>query len=132
MQRYKNSNEREQKKREFKLRIYRYIICLIRFLANLPNEAVVREIKGQGTRGGTSIGANYFEAEAASSKKDFQNFFHHALKSANETKFWLAILRDGGFAPPNLKDECNYLLNETKEIANILASSLLTMKGKKK
>lgn len=76
------------------------------------------------------MGANYFEAEAASSKKDYQNFFSHALKSANETKFWLALFRDSGSIPQALKNEMDFLMQETKEVANILASSIITMKGK--
>ena len=79
-------------------------------------------------RSGTSIGANYFEARAANSKNDFINFFNHSLKSANESKFWLEILIDANKC--NLQIAKN-LLNEATEIANILASSILTMKGKK-
>ncbi len=77
------------------------------------------------------MGANYFEAEAASSKKDFQNFFSHALKSSNESCFWLALLRDSNLVPEELKNECNELLKETKELASIFASSIMTMKGKR-
>ena len=124
-------SKKEELKKEFKIRLYKYIIRLLKFLTKLPNEPVVREIKSQLTRSGTSIGANYFEAEAASSKKDYQVFFHHGLKSANESKFWLATLRDAELIPKDLRDELEYLLQETKELANILASSLLTMKGKK-
>ena len=122
-----DSNER---KRQFKIRIYSYVLRLIKFLASLPNDPVLREIKSQVTRSGTSVGANYFEAEAASSKKDYQNFFSHALKSANETKFWLALLRDSGLIVETLKTEINFLMQETKEVANILASSIITMRGK--
>lgn len=68
------------------------------------------------------------EANAASSKKDYTNFFNYALKSANETKFWLGLLRDSGKAD---KTMANNLLKETTEIANILASSILTLKGKR-
>ena len=124
-------NDKNKLKNEFKVRLYKYIIRLLKFLAKLPDKSVVREIKSQLTRSGTSIGANYFEAEAASSKKDYQNFFHHALKSANESKFWIATLRDAELIPENSKNESEGLLQETKELANILASSLLTMKGKK-
>ena len=63
--------DRKNLKREFKLRIYRYVIRLLKFLVKLPNEPVTRDIKSQLTRSGTSIGANYFEAEGASSKKDY-------------------------------------------------------------
>ena len=123
--------QNEQKKK-FKLRIYRYVLRLIRFLTKLPNSPVVREIKSQLTRSGTSTGANYFEADAASSKKDFQNFFSYALKSANESKFWLAILMDSGLVPKNLIPETKWLLQETKELADIFASSIITMRGKRK
>lgn len=124
--------DRKNLKREFKLRIYRYVIRLLKFLIKLPNETVTREIKSQLTRSGTSIGANYFEAEGASSKKDYQNYFAIALKSTNESKFWLAVLRDSNLLPAELKSESEYLLKETGEIANIFASSILTMKGKRK
>jgi four helix bundle protein len=82
-------------------------------------------------RSGTSIGANYFEAQAASSKKDYQNFFTHSLKSANETKFWLSVLLDANIAAKDSEPEVQWLLKETGEIARIFASSILTMKGKK-
>ena len=71
---------------------------------------------------------NYFEAKSASSIKDFINFFTHSLKSANESKFWLTILMDANKCD---KTEANYLLKETSEIANVLASSIITMKRKK-
>lgn len=123
-------DDRNRLKQEFKIRLYKYVLSLLRFLTRLPNEPVVREIKSQTTRSGTSMGANYFEAQGASSKKDYQNYFAIALKSSNETAFWLAILRDSGLAASLPKEECERLLRETKEIANIFASSIITMKGK--
>ncbi len=122
---------KDKLRREFKIRIYKYILRLIKFLSVLPNTPVIREMIGQLMRSGTSIGANYFEAQSASSKKDYQNFFNYSLKSANESKFWLAILINGGLVPQNLVDENKWLLQETKELANIFASSILTLKGKR-
>lgn len=116
---------------EFKIRLYRYILKLLKFLSKLPNEPISREIKGQLTRSETSIGANCFGAYAASSKKDYQNYFRISLKSANESRFWLAILKDSGLTSKELLGENQMLLQETKEIANIFASSLLTMKNNK-
>lgn len=115
-------------KQEFKLRIYKYILRLVKFLSSLPKDLVIREIISQLMRSGTSIGANYFEAYAASSKKDYQNFFSYSLKSANETLFWLSVLRDGKLVPKILQDECLWLLGETRELAKIFASSIMTMK----
>ena len=79
-------------------------------------------------RSGTSIIANYIEANSASSKKDFINFFTHSLKSANESKVWLALIKDTNKSD---KTENEWLISELKEIANIIAASILTMKGKK-
>ena len=86
-------------------------------------------ISKQLLRSATSIGANIIEAQAGSSKKDFTNFFSHALKSANESKFWLGLLRD---SKKGNQEEIEKLLQETIELSNILGSSILTLKGKKK
>ncbi len=80
------------------------------------------------------IRAYYFALNAikfidSTDKKDFTNFFSYALKSANESKFWLGLLRDSGKAN---KEQSNILLQETTELANILGSSILTLKGKNK
>lgn len=113
---------------ELKRRIYKWILRLVKFLETLSkNDSLCRTANGQLIRSGTSIGANYVEAIAGSSKKDFTNFLSHSLKSANESKFWLALLRDTGKGD---KDEINGLLKELIEIANILASSIRTLKGK--
>lgn len=118
-------NDKEKFKDEFKRRIYTFILTLIKIIDSLPKETSSEIFAKQILRSGTSIGANHIEAQAAISKKDFINFFHHALKSANETKFWLAILRDSG----KIKEmEADGLLKEVTEISNILGASLLTMK----
>lgn len=123
------SVDKEKAKKEFKARIYAYIMRLIKFLNMLPRDPVLREIASQLMRSGTSIGANYFEAQGASSRKDYQNYFSISLKSANESKFWLNILHDSGLVPIHITDESRWLMQETGELANIFASSILTMKG---
>jgi len=124
----KMQNDKSKFKDEFKRRIYRYTLDSIKFIDALPKEKTTEAIGNQLLRSATSIGANIVEATAASSRKDYTNFFNHALKSANETIFWLGLLRDSGKAD---KNKANRLLKETTEIANILASSILTLKGKR-
>lgn len=120
----------EESKNDLKRRAYIYALELIKFLDSLnKNDFVVQVITKQLLRSGTSIGANIIEAQAGSTKRDFTNFFAHSLKSANESKFWLGLLRDSGKAN---KEKSNALLQETGELANILGSSILTLKGKKK
>ena len=101
---------------------------LIKFIDKLTRKPVNEIMGKQLLRSGTSIIANYIEAYSASSRKDYTNFFNHALKSANESKVWLALFRDTGQGD---RLELNWLLNELTEVANILASSILTLKGKK-
>lgn len=113
----------------FKKRMFKYVLRLVRLLAQLPRDVVTREIISQLLRSGCSIGANYFEAQSASSRNDYRRFFTYSLKSANETKFWLAILLTSGLTKKH-SPEAQWLLRETKEIANILASSIITLKNK--
>jgi four helix bundle protein len=61
------------------------------------------------------------EGQAASSKKEYTQFFHYSLKSANESKLWLALLRDTNRAKDAVVKP---LLSEMDEISNILASSI--------
>jgi len=74
------------------------------------------------------VGANVVEAKSSSSKKDYIRFFEFALKSANEKKYWLILLKE---VSPKLKKETNYLSQEMEEISNIIGASALTLKGKK-
>lgn len=101
----------------------------VRFISQISgnSEPVIRN---QVVRNGTSVGANFFEASAASSRKDYINYFRHALKSANETRFWLALINDTGSITQRLKLDSNELRKETAEIANILGSSIITMTKK--
>ena len=80
-------------------------------------------------RSGTSIGANVVEAKSASSRRDFTRYYEIALKSANETKYWLGLVKDG------LKvngEEIEFLTAETSELSKMIASSILTLKDKRK
>ncbi|PIR37256.1 MAG: hypothetical protein COV34_03480 [Candidatus Zambryskibacteria bacterium CG10_big_fil_rev_8_21_14_0_10_42_12] len=124
----KVKNDNVKFKTEFKTRIYNFVLRLIKFIDKLPKDTISSVISQQLIRSGTSILANYVEANSASSRKDFTNFFTHSLKSANESKVWLTLLRDTN---KGNKDEIEWLLKELTEIANILATSILTLKGKK-
>jgi len=113
---------------EFKKRIYAWVLRMIKFIDDLSKGSVNDVMGKQLLRSGTSILANYVEANSASSKRDFINFFTHSLKSANESKVWLSLLKD---LKKGDKDEVTFLLKELIEISNIIATSILTLKGKK-
>lgn len=122
-------NNNSKFKIDLKKRAYIYALEIIKFIDTLDKKDFsIQIICRQLLRSATSIGANIIEAQAGSTKKDFTNFFSYALKSANESKFWLGLLRDAKKAN---QEKVNNLLKETNELANILGSSILTLKGKK-
>jgi len=121
-------NDKSKFKDDFKRRLYNFTLRLIKFLDTLPNDNVSKRIGDQLLRSGTSILGNYIEGQSASSKKDFTNFFNTSLKSSNESKLWFALLRDS----KRVKNkDVEWFLKELGEIANIFASSILTLKGRK-
>ena len=122
-------NQNSKPKTDLKRRAYKYSIGMIEFLDTLPKDTSSQVIAKQLLRSATSIGANIVEAKGASSKRDFTNFFSHSPKSANESLYWLGLLKD---AKKIDSARLEYLLNETKELANMLGSSILTLKGKNK
>lgn len=121
-------NTDQKSKIEFKKRLYNFTLGLIEFIDKLPNDNVSKRIGDQLLRSGTSIIGNYIEGQSSSSRKDFTNFFNHSLKSVNESKLWLAILRDSKRAK---ETEVTMFLGELDEIGNIFAASILTLKGKR-
>ena len=116
-------------KTKLKKRVYAFALKILKLIDSLPNKKPYWSLGDQLLRAGTSIGANIIEAQAASSKKDFVRFYHIALKSANETKFWLCLLRDSGKVDKKIIEP---ILKEAIELSNILAASILTMKNRKK
>jgi len=123
-----NQNYNIKSKSDLMKRCYNFSLNMIKLLDSNNMNRVYQLILDQLLRASISIGANIVEAKSASSKRDFIKFYEIALKSANETKYWLCLMRDG----LNLdKQEIGLLINEAIEISNIIAASLLTMKGKR-
>jgi four helix bundle protein len=113
----------------FKKRLYTFVLKLIGMLDSLPKDSVSYRIGDQLLRSGTGILGTYVEGLSASSKKEFLNYINISLKSSNESKVWVAILRD----TKRLNvDDANFLLSELEEFSKILAASILTLKGKRK
>ena len=121
-------NDKSKFKKEFKKRLYNFVLRLIEFLDNLPNDNVSKRLGDQLLRSGTSILGNYIEGQSASSKKDFTNYFNTSLKSTNESKLWFVLLRDSKRAQSK---DVDWFLKELDEMGKIFASSILTLKGKR-
>ncbi|MCX6732627.1 MAG: four helix bundle protein [Candidatus Roizmanbacteria bacterium] len=124
----KMQNDKSKFKYEFKERLYRFVLVLIKYLGTIPYDTTSKILINQLVRSSTSILANYTEGQSASSRKDFIKYFEISLKSANESKVWIELLRDTGKFP---QVNASSQLQELIEISNIFASSILTLKGKK-
>ena len=90
--------------------------CEIVKYCDLLKENKDFELASQLLKSGTSIEANTREAQRGVSKKDFKNKFGIALKEADETKYWLEILKETGREVP--KD----MVNKCEELIRILES----------
>ncbi|MHB8104694.1 MAG: four helix bundle protein [Dehalococcoidales bacterium] len=125
---FKSQNHNVKAKGDLRERCYNYSIKTIKFLDTLPDKRINWVITNQLLRSATSIGANIIEAKSSSSKRDFIRFYEIALKSANETTYWLGLLKDA----LNINgSEIQYLSKEVEELSKMIAASLLTMKNKR-
>ncbi|MBI2729142.1 MAG: four helix bundle protein [Sphingobacteriales bacterium] len=99
------------------------IINLYKILVADKKEFVLSK---QLLRSGTAIGALIREAEHAESKADFLHKMNIALKEANETDYWLLLLKEGDFLNAKKYEEIN---NDCTELIRILASIVKTTKA---
>jgi four helix bundle protein len=122
--------EKDRFKKEFIARLIRFTVDIIRVCRELEKDNIFWSICDQLIRSSASVGANIVEAKSASSKLEYKKFFEIALKSANETIYWLLVIKSVN-QNKNLKSEINRLYNEVIEISKIVGPSVLTLKGKK-
>ena len=102
-------------KRVFDLeeRTARFGEAIIRFAKSIPQNPVNNRLIEQLVGAGTSVGANYCEADDGVSRKDFKNKIGTCRKEARETKFFLRMVAT---AEPSLKPEVRNLWQEAKEL----------------
>jgi len=103
-------------------RCYYFSKEVLLFVKDCKYDRVYTSLFDQLIRSATSIGANIVEGRAGSSKKDWKKFFIIALKSANETKYWLCLIRDTMEVDTA---KVGLLLKEVEEISNIIASIII-------
>ncbi|HLB66292.1 MAG TPA: four helix bundle protein [Candidatus Saccharimonadales bacterium] len=99
---------------------------IIIFCKSLPQNTISKSLINQLIRSATSIGANYMEANGASSKKDFRNKIHICKKEAQETQHWLRML---SVALPEHKIELKKLWQEAHELVLIFQKITTTLKN---
>lgn len=113
---------------DIKYRCYQFSISIINYLRSKQWDSFSSIVVKQLMRAAMSVGANVVEAANSSSRIEFKRYYEIALKSGNETKYWLCILRDGF----DIQDEeIRILLKEAEELCKIIAASVITLKTKK-
>ncbi len=113
-----NKAELERRTKEFSLN-------LIRFLQSLPKNYLGEALGRQLLKSGTSIGANYREANRAESKADFIHKLAIVEKEASETLYWLELMLEGGIGG---NQEAIKLLQEAKQLLAIFTAAGRTSK----
>jgi len=100
-------------------RTFNFGVDVLKLLRGLPKDSEYNIIRYQLGKSATSVGANYEESQAGSSKADFKNKVRISLKEARESNYWIRII----IALEELEStELERLLQESKEIKNILAA----------
>lgn len=100
------------------------IIKLYKFMLTNQHEFILSK---QLLRSGTAIGALVREAEHAQSSADFLNKMNIALKEANETEYWLMLLKDSGYLS---EKEFLSIHTDCQEVLKLLISIVKSMKLK--
>ena len=114
---------------DIKIRCYEFSKAVVLFINKLEFKRIHYSLVDQLLRSATSIGANVIEGKSGNSRKNLISFFSIALRSANETKYWLCLIRDTIEID---KAEINQLIKEADEISKILGRSILTLKQNSK
>ena len=100
---------------------------VIKFTRKIPINEITKSLINQLVRSGTSVGANYCEADAAGSKNDFRHKISICKKQARETKHWLRMIV---VINPELKDEARTLWKEYTE-QNLTFNAIVPQSNKK-
>ena len=112
---------------QFEERTAKFGEDIIDFCKPLLRNEISRPIISQLVRSATSIGANYMEANCASSRKDFANKIYICKKEAQETKHWLRMIikcnPDSKTSVARLNDECQQLILIFQKITSALKTS---------
>ncbi len=102
-------------------RTFLFGVDTLNFLLKLPNNKVYSIIIFQLAKASTSSGANYEEAQAAESKKDFEHKIGVVLKEIRESNYWYRVL-NAILSDANSNDKLQKLLNESLELKKIFTT----------
>ncbi|HZS05097.1 MAG TPA: four helix bundle protein [Blastocatellia bacterium] len=110
-------------------RLLDYAVRIVKPVESLPHSIAGKRIGDQLLRSGTSVGANYEEAQGAESSGDFVHKLQIALKELRESNYWLRLLTKSGVMPAERMRE---IVDESNQLCRILSKAVATAKGKSK
>jgi len=109
-------------------RTFAFCVNTLKFLNSLPDDHIYRSVKLQIAKSSGSVGANYEEAQGASSKKDFNNKISISYREARESLYWFRVLKE--LYPDDIyKESFEKHIQEANELKKIFASIKLSSKG---
>lgn len=114
-----------ENKYDLEERTTQFSIRVISLCKQVKINSISKSLIEQLIRSATSVGANYNEANGASSKKDFKNKIFICKKEAKETKYWIRLL---GLTDESFKDECRKLWQEAQELTLIFSRIAISSK----
>ena len=110
-----------------KTKSYDFALRIISVYKSISSNYKEYTLSKQLLRSGTSIGANIREAEFAQSNKGFISKMSIALKEANETDYWMSLLKDSNYID---SETSKTLIFANNELIKMLVSTINTMKSK--
>lgn len=113
------------KKYDLKERTADFGVAVIKFAQTLQKNEINRPLITQLIRSSTSVGANYMEADAAESRKDFQHKIAICKKEAKETMYWFHMVAAANDAQ---KQPCRNYWQEAHELTLIFSAILISTK----
>lgn len=118
----------EHEKQDLKVRTRQFALRIIRLYTSLPKTTEAQVLGRQILNSGTSVGAQYREAQRAKSDADFISKVEGSLQELDETAYWLELLRDSGMLSA---EKLNPLLKETDELTAIFVTIVKKVKSKR-
>jgi four helix bundle protein len=118
----------KSKKYDLEERTAKFAEEIVEFCKSIKKNDINKSIITQLVRSGTSIGANYCEADGAESGKDFKHKISICKKESKETKYWLRIIVKSN---PETKEKSRELWREAQEFTLIFSAILLSEKNQK-
>jgi len=109
-------------------RTKKFAIRIIKLSSSIPSTTEGYVVRNQITKSGTSVGANYREANRSRSKADFGNKIRICESESSETAYWLEIIEELGWCEKSIME---LLLIEANELLAIFTSTSNTLKIKK-